>query len=48
MLQNPDMVSGALGAAARDEAVCYLTGGATALLVGWRRATVDVEPRWEE
>jgi len=33
----------ALGAAARSEATCYLTGGATAVLVGWRAATVDVD-----
>jgi hypothetical protein len=34
---------GALGAAARREGVCYLTGGATAVLVGWRPTTLDVD-----
>jgi len=42
----------ALGEAARREGVCYLTGGATAVLVGWRTATVEVdialEPEQEE
>jgi hypothetical protein len=33
----------ALGAAVREEAVVYLTGGATAVLVGWRSATIDVD-----
>ena len=32
-----------LGAAALDEGVCYLTGGATAVLLGWRSATIDVD-----
>ncbi len=31
------------GAAARAEATCYLTGGTTAVLCGWRAATVDVD-----
>jgi hypothetical protein len=33
----------ALGAAATEEGVVYLTGGATAVLVGWRPTTVDVD-----
>lgn len=33
----------AAGAAARREGVCYLTGGATAVLYGWRSTTVDVD-----
>jgi hypothetical protein len=37
----------ALGAAAREEAVCYVTGGGTAVLVGWRATTVDVDIRLE-
>jgi hypothetical protein len=37
----------ALGAAARDETVCYLTGGATAVLSGWRATTLDVDLRFE-
>ena len=31
------------GAAAAREGVCYLTGGATAVLVGWRATTIDVD-----
>jgi hypothetical protein len=33
----------ALGRACRGPGVLYLTGGATALLEGWRRATVDLD-----
>lgn len=33
----------ALGAAAEREGVCYFTGGATAVLTGWREATLDVD-----
>src|SRR6266536_6699685 len=33
----------ALGDAARREGVCYLTGGATAVLLGWRPSTLDVD-----
>ncbi len=33
----------ALGAAARDEARVYFTGGASAVLLGWRATTVDVD-----
>ncbi len=33
----------ALGAEARDETRLYLTGGTTAVLVGWRAATVDLD-----
>lgn len=36
----------ALGAAATEEVVVYLTGGATAVLVGWRAATVDVDVKF--
>lgn len=32
-----------LGRAADAEGCCYLTGGATAVLVGWRRSTIDVD-----
>ncbi len=32
-----------LGAAAREEADVYFTGGATAVLVGWRPTTIDVD-----
>lgn len=33
----------ALGTAARAEGICYLAGGTTAVLVGWRATTVDVD-----
>ena len=33
----------ALGAAADGEGACYLTGGATAVLLGWRASTIDVD-----
>jgi len=35
----------ALGRAADVEAACYLTGGATAVLIGWRASTIDVDIR---
>ena len=37
----------ALGHAARSEGDCYLTGGATAVLLGWRPTTLDVDIRLE-
>lgn len=33
----------ALGREADAEGVCYLTGGATAVLLGWRDTTIDVD-----
>ena len=33
----------ALGRAAGEDGTCYFTGGATAVLVGWRGSTVDVD-----
>ena len=33
----------AAGAAAKREGVCYLAGGATAVLIGWRTTTIDVD-----
>jgi Nucleotidyltransferase of unknown function (DUF6036) len=33
----------ALGAEARTEARVYLVGGATAVLVGWRASTIDID-----
>jgi hypothetical protein len=33
----------ALGAAARQEGTCYLVGGGTAVLLGWRPTTIDVD-----
>ncbi len=35
----------ALGAAADTDGACYLTGGATAVLLGWRASTIDVDIR---
>ncbi|HXF98092.1 MAG TPA: hypothetical protein VNJ46_05715 [Gaiellaceae bacterium] len=35
----------ALGRAATEDGACYLTGGATAVLLGWRHATIDVDIR---
>jgi hypothetical protein len=37
----------AAGAAAREEGICYLTGGATAVLLGWRETTLDIDIRLE-
>jgi len=37
----------ALGEVAREETTLYLTGGATAVIEGWRRSTVDVHLRLE-
>jgi hypothetical protein len=37
------LVLDALGRACRGPGVIYLTGGATALLAGWRSATVDLD-----
>ncbi len=34
-----------LGAEAAADGACYLTGGATAVLLGWRAATIDVDIR---
>lgn len=33
----------ALGAEGDEEATAYLTGGATAVLLGWRQTTIDVD-----
>ncbi|MHB1244285.1 MAG: DUF6036 family nucleotidyltransferase [Gaiellaceae bacterium] len=33
----------AAGAVAAREGVCYLTGGTTAVLVGWRATTIDID-----
>jgi len=37
----------ALGSAASEDGDCYLTGGSTAVLLGWRATTVDVDIRFE-
>ena len=36
-----------LGEVAERDGDCYLTGGATAVLVGWRATTIDVDLRLE-
>lgn len=33
----------ALGTQTRDETTCYLAGGASAVIVGWRDTTIDVD-----
>jgi hypothetical protein len=33
----------ALGSAAPEEGTCYLVGGGTAVLLGWRETTIDVD-----
>jgi hypothetical protein len=33
----------ALGAPAPEEGICYLVGGATAVLLGWRETTIDID-----
>jgi hypothetical protein len=38
----------ALGEAADEDGACYLTGGATAVLFGWRTSTIDVDIRLEQ
>jgi hypothetical protein len=37
----------ALGAAAPEAGTCYLVGGGTAVLLGWRSATIDVEIQFD-
>jgi hypothetical protein len=32
-----------LGASARTSGTCFITGGGSALLLGWRETTIDVE-----
>jgi hypothetical protein len=36
-----------LGEAAARDGTCYLTGGATAVLLGWRETTLDVDLKLE-
>jgi hypothetical protein len=37
----------ALGREADADGACYLTGGASAVLIGWRESTIDVDIRLE-
>lgn len=41
--ERVQLFMGALGAAAPVEGVCYLVGGGTAVLLGWRASTIDVD-----
>lgn len=36
-----------LGASARNPGVCFITGGSSALLVGWRETTIDVDLKFD-
>jgi hypothetical protein len=36
-----------LGQRARSKGTCYLTGGASALLIGWRDSTLDVDVKFD-
>jgi len=36
-----------LGKRARSKGACYLTGGASALLIGWRAMTLDVDVKFD-
>jgi hypothetical protein len=36
-----------LGASAKNPGVCFLTGGSTALLLGWRETTIDVDLKFD-
>ncbi len=38
---------GSLAATAGTDTTCYFTGGATAVLLGWRSSTIDVDIRLE-
>jgi hypothetical protein len=40
-------VMAALGAAAREPGRAYLTGGSSAVLLGWRPTTIDIDLRFE-
>ena len=45
--QRIETFANELGRSARSEVKMYLTGGATAVLVGWRDTTVDIDVRLE-
>lgn len=36
-----------LGASAKSPGACFITGGATAILVGWRETTIDVDLKFD-
>ena len=37
----------AAGRAARHDGICYLTGGSSAVLLGWRQSTLHIDVRFE-
>ena len=45
--QRIETFANELGRSARSDVKMYLTGGATAVLVGWRDTTVDIDVRLE-
>ena len=36
-----------LGASARTDGACFITGGASALLLGWRDTTIDIDLKFD-
>ncbi len=36
-----------LGASAKNPGVCFITGGSSALLIGWRETTIDVDLKFD-
>ena len=46
-LARIDRFMKALGARTRGRARVYLTGGATAVLHGWRSSTIDIDVRFQ-
>jgi hypothetical protein len=36
-----------LGASARNPGACFITGGGSAILLGWREATIDVDLKFD-
>jgi len=36
-----------LGASAKAAGTCFITGGASAVLLGWREATIDVDLKFD-
>ena len=38
---------GRLGASARNPGACFITGGSSAILLGWRETTIDVDLKFD-
>jgi hypothetical protein len=38
---------GRLGASARNPGACFITGGGSAVLLGWRDTTIDVDLKFD-